>query len=437
MTVRLYNRLLILLLVLLLPAQLAARPRASVKNILQREENPQGHRSRLILPYAFSTEDLGLTLGIGGGMKGYGQEQLIFGATGFASFEEAGGGFLGMWDYRPFADGRLFFSAQVMAGHYPNQHAYSALSFAPDVPRPGSNESEPEDAATSSGYDNWSDFQLEYILPLGAARDDALQHFRLEGGLLRSAPSGGPPWNPLRSGVTSILLRQYNRYVSFERDEGDIHVTVHPVELAVSYNNTDFPANPSTGCSQYLGITHDFGWLESPDDWTFIEFEASRYFSLGGSETAKQRIIALNLWTGTTPTWKEETLENGRIEVSHRPPYYEGARLGGFYRMRAYPMNRFNDRAVLYAAAEYRYTLKWNPVGAVDWLRFLQSDWLQLVGFVEGGRVARDFDGDLLKDWKVDAGFGIRSMFAGTVVRLDIGFSDETASAWVMFGHPF
>jgi hypothetical protein len=37
----------------------------------------------------------------------------------------------------------------------------------------------------------------------------------------------------------------------------------------------------------------------------------------------------------------------------------------------------------------------------------------------------------------VDGGFGLRAMFAGAVVRLDVGFSDEATSAWVMVGHPF
>ncbi len=55
---------------------------------------------------------------------------------------------------------------------------------------------------------------------------------------------------------------------------------------------------------------------------------------------------------------------------------------------------------------------------------------------MEGGRVANEY-GDLFKDWKLDGGVGIRSMFAGAVVRLDVGFSDESTSAWVMLGHPF
>jgi len=415
-----------------------ARPLTSVKNTMIREENPKGSKSILVLPYAFSTDSLGFTLGVGGAFKGYGQEQLFFGATAFGSFDRAVGLFLGMWDYSPSWAQRFFLSAQGMVGHYPNQRAYSAPFHKPGTDRPGSNDSDKDDFAKQSGYDNWTDFKLEYVLPLGSARKDGLFLYKLKGGLLQSAPVGGEVWNPMKSGVTTLLLRQFNRYRSFETDKGDIDATTHPVELAVSYDNTDFPINPSYGSIQYLGVTHDFGWLESPASWTFVEFEASKYFSLGESNWAKQRVVALNFWTGDTPSWEENTNADGNIEVSHRPPFYEGATLGGFYRMRGYPIDRFNDRSVIYATAEYRYTLNWNPIGEVSWLRFLQSDWLQLVGFVEGGRVANKYSlTELFSDWKVDGGFGLRAMLAGGVVRFDVGFSDETTSAWVMFGHPF
>lgn len=415
-----------------------ARPNTSVKNITIREENPKGSKSALILPYAFSSNSMGLTVGVGAALKGYGQDQLLLGATAFGSFDRAVGFFLGMWDYRPSWAQRLFFSAQGMVGHYPNQRAYAAPFYEPGTDWPGSNDSDEDDYAEKSGYDNWTDFRLEYVLPLGSARKDALFHYRLKGGMLESAPVGGGSWNPLKSGVTTLLLRQYNRYRSFETGDGDIDATTHPVEFAVSYDHTDFPPNPSYGSSQYLGITHDFGWFESPDSWTFIEFEASKYFSIGESNWAKQRIVALNFWTGDSPSWEESTNADGNIEISHRPPFYEGATLGGFYRMRGYPIDRFNDRSVIYTTAEYRYTLKWNPIGNVSWLRFLQSDWLQLVGFVEGGRVANTYSlSELFSDWKVDGGFGLRAMFAGGVVRFDVGFSDEGTNVWAMFGQPF
>lgn len=54
-----------------------ARPRTSIKSSLLREENPrQGIKTVLIVPYAFSSDSMGTTLGIGGGMKGYGQEDI-------------------------------------------------------------------------------------------------------------------------------------------------------------------------------------------------------------------------------------------------------------------------------------------------------------------------------------------------------------------------
>ena len=420
----------------LLAAGVHARP-TSVKNSLIRMENPdQGKQLRLILPYAFSTESMGTTFGVGGGVNGYGQEQLLLGATVFGSVDEAVGLFVGMWDFRPSFANRLFFSVLGMVGHYPEQRVYSDLSFKPDGKRPGSNDSDENQYAEDSGYDNWTDIRIEYVLPIGSARDDALQHYEIKKGLLQSNPVGGPTWNPLENGVTTLLFRQYNTYRSFEFDAGDIDATEHPLQLAICYNNTDFPTNPSTGSTQFIGITHDFGWLDSPDDWTFIEFEACKYFSLGDSDWARQRIIALNLWTGYSPSWDEETDADGNVVVSHRPPFYDGATLGGFYRMRGYPADRFNDRAVIYTAAEYRYTLDWNPIGDISWLGFLQSDWLQLVGFVEGGRVANKYS-DLFQDWKVDCGVGLRAMFAGAVIRMDVGASDESTSVWVMVGHPF
>ena len=425
--------------VLILPAtHVHALPRTSVKNVLVRDENPKNTQSHLVLPYVFATESMGFTLGVGGAVKGYGQEQLLLGSTVFGSFDGAAGGFLGMWDYRPSWTERFFFSAQGMLGHYPRQRAYSAISFEPGSPRPGSNESDKNDFVEKSGFDNWTDFRLEYVLPLGRARKDAIFNYRLRGGLLRSDPIGGQQWNPLESGVSTLLLRQFSRFRSFETDSGDLETTAHPFELAISYNNTDFPPNPSYGSYQYLSVTHDFGWLESPDSWTFVEFEASKYFSLGASQWAKQRIVALNFWTGDSLNWEENSGDDGNIVVTHRPPFYEGASLGGFFRMRGYPVDRFNDRSVIYTSAEYRYTLDWNPIPSISWLKFLQSDWLQLVGFIEGGRVANNYNlSVLIQDWKVDGGFGLRGMFAGGVVRLDVGFSEESTSAWVMFGHPF
>jgi len=42
---------------------------------------------------------MGTTVGIGGGMKGYGQDQFLVGATIFSSQDEAVAGALGVWDF--------------------------------------------------------------------------------------------------------------------------------------------------------------------------------------------------------------------------------------------------------------------------------------------------------------------------------------------------
>lgn len=423
---------------LLVSATANARPRATVKQQSIRAENPRtGGQETLILPYAFSSDSMGTVIGVGGGAKGFYQEQLLFAGSVFGSVDEETYGFvLGAWDYRPSWSKRLFLTAAGSYGHYPNQRAYASLEIEPDSVRRGSNDSDKDDYVTAGGENNWFDLKIEYVLPIGAAQDDGMATYNLKNGMLVKGATGGESWNPTKGGITTLMLRQYNQLESFETEYGDIERPIHPVEVGIGYNNTDYPPNPSTGSNQYISIKHDFGWGDATTEWTFLELEATKYFSFGESERARQRVVALNFWTGDAPSWDEEINSEGFVEIDGNPPQYEGATLGGFYRMRAYPSRRFHDRSVIYTTAEYRYTPRWNPIGNVSWLRWLKMDWWQFVGFVEGGRVANDY-GDLFSEWKVDGGLGIRAYMAGGVVRLDMAASDEEASMWVMFGHPF
>ena len=61
--------------------QVSAHMPTSVKSAIIRSENPRGSKERLILPYGFSSETMGLTFGIGAAAKGYGQDQLLVAAT--------------------------------------------------------------------------------------------------------------------------------------------------------------------------------------------------------------------------------------------------------------------------------------------------------------------------------------------------------------------
>ena len=428
------------LVLLLLPSHLQARPAMQVKTSVERAENLNPRGQTLVLPYAFNSESTELVFGVGGMRKGFHQDQMTVGGLAFAG-EESHAAFAGVWDYRlPFSR-RTFVSASGMYGYYPSHRAYTLprdISLPPGVERPGSHDSDEDIFLESSGYSNWLDIKIEYALPIGAAADRGMVDYRLEDGLLVSEPSGGSVWNPLESGATVAGVRQYNRYQTYDTDEKTYDGVVHAFEFGLLYDNTDFPINPSRGSSQYIAYHHDPGWDSDSERWDFVEIEASKYFSLGGSDWARQRIIALNAWTAYSPSWEVATDAQGASVIVDAPPFLEGANLGGFYRMRGYRDSRFHDKAAIYATAEYRYTLDYNPLRNVHWLRFLHLDWFQVVGFVEAGRVAPEYKADILfKDLKTDVGIGLRALTGGVVIRADFAFSDEGSNFWVMIGHPF
>jgi len=384
---------------------------------------------------------MGTTIGLGGLAKGYGQNQLMVAGTVFGSFDDAQGFILGLWDLQVPYTKRLFFTAYGSYGEYPRQKAYSSPSRTPSSSGSpaGSNDSDKDDFIETSGEDNWSEIKLEYVLPLGTMRHEAQGVYRLENGMLESGATGGDSWNPLSSGVSVVSLGQSNRYQNYESEEDNtLFGEVHPFQISYLYNNTDFPTNPTYGSSQWISYSYDAFSDTKTGDWDFVEFEASKYFDFGASPSTRQRVLAINFWTGLSPSWTTKIDGDGEEVVVNKPPFFEGARLGGFYRMRGYPNNRFNDRAVIYTAGEYRHTLKWNPIQDIHWLRWLKSDWFQLVAFAEGGRVAGEYNfSELTTDWKVDGGIGLRAMLAGAVVRLDVAHSNEGTTAWVMFGHAF
>lgn len=426
---------------LLVTSGLQARPDASAKFSVIREENPNMAKETLILPYAFPSDTMGATFGVGGLAKGYHQDQLLFGGTVFGSVDDAVGIIGGMWDYRlPWTE-RFFFTAFGALSHFPRQRAYAEVPrrTSDSIPPPsGSNNSDEDNYIEDEGDDNWLDLKLEYVLPIGSMKQSGMAEYHLQNGLLKSGATGGQSWNPLESGISVLLLGQKSRYQNYETDTFTYSGDMFPFQIGYYYNNTDFVTNPSIGSSQYIAYQKDFTDESNGGSWDFLEFEASKYFNLNTSRFSRQEVLALNFWTGNSFSYDVVTAPNGESIVEHKPPFLTGANLGGFYRMRGFPNNRFNDRSVIYTAAEYRYTLKWNPFANINWLRWLKTDWFQIVPFVEGGRVAGEYEfSELFSDWKFDAGIGIRAMMAGTVVRLDMAASEEGGAFWVMFSQPF
>jgi len=88
----------------------------------------------------------------------------------------------------------------------------------------------------------------------------------------------------------------------------------------------------------------DFGLLDSSNSWTVVDGEVDKYFSLGASDWFRQRVLAFDFWTAYSPTWNEKS--NG--DIDNGAPSFAGATLGGLWRLRGYPTNRFSDKAAIY-----------------------------------------------------------------------------------------
>ncbi len=414
----------------------AATP-VGMKYTITRAENADSTKNAMVLPYFFSTDTMGFNVGVGGVVQGIGQEQMVLGGTGWTGADSYGVS-AGLWNYRPWFADRAFISIAGMYAYFPEQRAYTNGNIAFEDPRWGSSGSSPDDYIVGDGYSNWLDIKVEYVLPMGSAKEKATSDYHLRNGLLVNGPTS-TYWNPLETGTTILLFRQFNRYQSYEDENGDEREgDMSAFEFGVQYDNTDFAPNPSMGSRQYIGYSYE-GHIISPDStWDFVELDISKYLSIGESDWARQRIFAFNFWTGYSPSWNLVDSDGQRKIVEDAPPYNEGATLGGHDRMRGFDSNRFHDKASLYGTAEYRYTLRYNPVQDVSWLRFLNIDWFQLVAFAEVGQVAPSYDlGDLTSDMKVDGGVAVRALAAGLVVRLDYAVSEEGSYMWFMVNQPF
>ena len=112
-----------------------AKPPSKVKYSVQRQENTK-KRESLVLPYAFSTDDLGLVFGVGAMASGLYQKQMTMGGTVYGGGETKGIG-AGLWNYRVLGSKRFFVNAIGMMGNYPLLRAYSPLPevYTPEIGR--------------------------------------------------------------------------------------------------------------------------------------------------------------------------------------------------------------------------------------------------------------------------------------------------------------
>ncbi len=397
---------------------------------------PDGKFSQqtLSLPYAFYNENFGFAAGYVYGLVGSPQKQAFMLASAIVG-TKGGIGFLVGRDIQMPRLERLFFDPVVSIGYFSDNESY--IDGNPDFPdeRAGSNDSDEDNFVEGDGWDNFFRLRFKYLLPIGNGRDEIITTYKIKDGLLISEPKGGTSLNPFKSGRSYLELRPFYRSQEIDGDDVDTKTKTNGLDFSVFWDNRDFYANPSKGFGLRGKVSRDFGWFDTSDSWTNLEGELDVYVPFKMGSWLRQGVLALNHWTSYSPTWDK----NSDGEITNRPPAYTGSTLGGLWRMRGFPSQRFNDKAAIYYAAELRLIPEWNPFDG--WPRiqkYVGIEWLQFVPFVEVGRVAPEWSFSRLhSDMKWDAGLGIRAWAQGIVIRIDTAYSDEGVGVQMMISQPF
>ena len=392
-------------------------------------------KQTLSLPYAFYNESFGLSAGYVYGVVGYPQKQSTLLATVMAGTTGSAMGFLVGRDIQmPLVD-RLFLDPIVQVGHFMDSKSYSngKPRFAGE--RAGTNDSDKDNFVKGDGWDNFFRMKFKYLLPIGHGRDQIIGKYVMDHGLLKSGAEGGTSLNPLASGKTYLELRPFYRSQQIDGHHVDETAKTNGLDFSAFIDNRDYYANPSKGYGLRGKMSRDFGWFNSSNSWTNLESELDVYLPLKLSDRFRQSVVALDIWTSYSPTWDKKS----KNEIKNRPPTYTGPTLGGIWRMRGYPTNRFSDKAAIYYTAEFRMIPRWNPFDKWPGIqKYVGIEWLQFVPFVEIGRVASKWDVKRLhSDMKWDAGLGIRAMAKGIVIRIDSAVSRENFGVQMMIAQPF
>jgi hypothetical protein len=398
--------------------------------------DPDGNPNVLLLPFPFYNENFGGALGVVYGLNAFPERQSRLIASAFAGSKGAAMLFLAGQDLRLPWLRRLFIDPIVSIGYFRDNKAY--IDGNPRFPdqQAGSNLSSDRNYIDGDGIDTFARSRFKYLLPIGSGRETIVPDYQLDRGILVGGATGATAFDPLASGRTFASIRPFYRSQQIDSDAIDTDdFRTNGLDVQIFWDNRDYPINPSAGQGVRVQLSRDFGVLDSDESWTAIEAEIDQYVDFGASDGFRQRVLALDVWTAYSPTW--DKAPSGQI--FNRPPSYTGATLGGLWRMRGYPSQRFSDKAAIYYAAELRLIPDWNPFDGWPWLQeFVGVDWLQFVPFVEAGRVAPDYDlANLHTSLRWSGGLGLRVMAKGFVVRADAALSDEDFGIQMMIAQPF
>lgn len=390
-----------------------------VRELGRENEEPEPY----LFPYAFASHSMGYVVGAAGGISGLPQEQNSFVTTALVSDEGAVAAYAFFNNYQFSSNSHLFLDVSVGIGEFPQQRAYLDLGPPGNNPPAGSNESSADNFFDAEGYSNWIEVDFKYVLNIGSGEYNPVNIYTLSNGLLVGGANGGEIFNPFKSGRSYVQTSFFHHDREYEVST-PILLSTTGIALSVKYDNTDFPVNPSLGSIISSAVRYDPGF-NGNDGWTVAEFEFSKFFKLPIVNHFEQQVIAFNFWTANTFT-------------DSVPPHYYAVTLGGLYRLRAFPIERFHDDSAIYYSAEYRVIPKSSLFNKFEFLDFINFDWWEIAGFYETGRVAPSWDiEELHEDMKWDVGVSLRVMANHDIGRLDIAWTEEDTTIWLMYGHPF
>ena len=398
---------------------------------------------------------MGFTGGIVAIFSGYGQKQMNIVASAFLGeslnvekqlsptnttqeSKNSQGTFLAITGYKlPFVN-RLFISAYGSYAYYPNQQLY--LDGSNNSVKAEDKVNDTLSPLRTQGYNNWYYMDFRYVLPFGENSDNPITTYKLDRGIPvnRNNYGGGLPFF---TGRTILEIKPFYTNWTAEKLTQEPEWTTAGLKVMLQHDNTDYIDNPSRGYGFKLQYSQDFGNFNSTQTWNAMQAQYAQYIKLPNFKYTRMNTIALNVWSAYSPSWDKNNKLNPDIDNpvidAHQPPPWEGARLGGWNRMRGYDSNRFNDKAAIYYGLEYRVIPQLNPLKDEKWLP-IAIDWFQLVFFAEAGRVASSYDLQTLhSNMKSDIGFSLRALAAKVPVRFEMAFGEEGSSMWVMIQQPF
>ncbi|MEH0715768.1 BamA/TamA family outer membrane protein [Vibrio owensii] len=368
------------------------------------------------VPFYFSTETMGSTIGLAGVAKGVGQPQAALFGMGLYSEKDSYVGFLSAFNYA--LSPNLLFSTQMYQARFNDNPYYLGDQ--------GSNNSSTEYKTVTNGDEENYKLEFKFLLPWGNVREHGL--------LGAFQPVRDVSFaSPVDSGVSSIIFTPF--YSSRELDiYNDKKEEATGFSLTFDWDNRDSVRNTTRGSHTSFDLTTGAESLQSEDLWLKWEFQNSQYYSLGPlGDWFDQQVLAFDFYTADTPTWNKcDGL------MCARPPEQEQVRLGGLYRLRGYTAGRYHGRSAIHYSAEYRVLPDWQPLDDIPLINYYDLPWWQWVAFVEVGRVADDYDLKTLhEDMKWNVGGAVRFQVEGIVVRAEMAKGADEGTFRVMINQPF